>query len=78
MKTHQLSIGRLYFFAGSRRFKTQYATTGSPLRGSGMILDSHTDLEVVGCERVCSGKKSMNGKRKRSQWSKVGSGAKEA
>ena len=54
MKTHQLFIGRLYFFAGSVGFKTQYATTGSPLRGRGIILNSHMDLEGVGGERECS------------------------
>jgi hypothetical protein len=47
LKTHQLLISRLYFFTGSREFDTQYATTGNPLRGRGIILNSHTDLGVV-------------------------------
>ena len=39
--THQVFIGRLYFFVGSVGINTQNATTSSPLRGSGIILNSH-------------------------------------
>lgn len=64
-KTHQLFIGRLYFFSSSGGFKAQYATTGNPLRGRGITIDSHTDLE--GGERECGEMKTMNVKQKGSQ-----------
>jgi len=78
MRTYQPFVGRLYFLMGSGGFKSQYATTSSPLRGRGMILNSHTDLEGVGGERVCSEMKTMNVKQKVLQWSEGGSGAEEA
>lgn len=45
MRTHQAFVGRLYFFSSSEGFKAQYATTNGPLIGSGIVLNSHTELE---------------------------------
>lgn len=48
----QALVSRLYFFVGSGGLNTQYATTNSPLGGTGIILNSHADLEEVGREGV--------------------------
>jgi len=51
MKTHQVLVGRLYFFVGSGGLEAQYATASNPLRGSGIILNGHTRASG---ERECS------------------------
>jgi len=74
-KTHQLLIGRLYFFAGSGGLKPEYTTTNSPPRGSRMIFNSHTDVEGVVRGSVVKRKLWVN---KRAVVIRGGSGAEEA
>jgi hypothetical protein len=64
VKTHQVLVGRLYFFVGGAGLKTQYAVASGPPRGRGIVLNSHAVLAGVGGERECSENKTMNGKQK--------------
>ena len=51
-------IGRFYLFASSVGLNAKDATAGSPPRGSGIILISHTVLERASVERSVVNKKN--------------------